>query len=171
VEDLMTPRPTVKKATPEAQLKSLIAKREPAHQTLIRAVRTALRKRLPTANEMVYDYGRSLVISYSPSEHGIEGIVSTAARAGGVDLYFNQGHRLPDPKKLLQGSATQVRFITLGSARQVAHPDVEALIAGAIKLSATPLPRTGRGSVIIRTDGTQKKKKATKKSAARKPAK
>ncbi len=115
----------------------------------------------------MYDYGKSLVISYSPSEHGIEGIVSTAARAGGVDLYFNQGHRLPDPKKLLSGSARQVRFLKLESARQIAHPDVEALIAGAIKLSATPLPRTGRGRVIVRTDGTQKKK-ATKKATARK---
>lgn len=153
------------KVTPEAQLKALIAKRDPAHQKLIRAVRSAVRKRFPTANEIVYDYGNSLVISYSPSEHGIEGIVSTAARAGGVDLYFNQGHRLPDPKKLLMGSAKQVRFIHLETARRVAHPDVEALIVAAIKASAVRLPSTGSGSVIVRTDGTQKK------AARRKPEK
>jgi hypothetical protein len=144
------------KDSPEAQLRSLIAKRDPAHQKLIRAVRSALGKRFPTANEIVYDYGNSLVISYSPSEHGIEGIVSTAARAGGVDLYFNQGHRLPDPKKLLMGSAKQVRFIHLESARHVKHPDVEALIVAAIKASGVRLPATGRGRVIIRTDGEKK---------------
>ncbi len=153
----MAVRSPATKGTPAAQLQSLIEKRDPEHQRLIRSVRLALRKRLPTANELVYEYGNSLVISYSPSEHGKEGIVSTAARAGGVDLYFNQGHRLRDPKKLLMGSAGQVRFIHLESARRLAHPDVEALVVGAIALSAVPLPSTGRGSLIIRTDGTQKK--------------
>jgi hypothetical protein len=152
------------KATPEAQLRSLIEKREPEHQRLIRSVRSALRKRFPTANELVYDYGKSLVISYSPSERGIQGIVSTAARAGGVDLYFNQGQRLPDPKGLLKGSGRQTRFIKVETARQLAHPDVEALIAAAIKASAVRLPAAGRGSVVIRTD-------ARKKRAGRKPAK
>ncbi len=152
------------KATPEARLRSLIAKCDRKHQSLIRSVRSALRKRLPTANELVYDYTNSLVISYTPSEHGIEGIVSTAARAGGVDLYFNQGHRLPDPKKLLMGSGRQVRFIHVEAASRLAHPDVKALIAAAIAASSVPLPSTGGGKLIIRTDSTKKK-------ARRKPAK
>jgi hypothetical protein len=119
---------------------------------------------LPAANELVYAYSNSLVIAYSPSEHGIEGIVSTAARATGVDLYFNQGPKLPDPKKLLMGSARQVRFIHLETARRLAHPDVEALIAAAIKASRVPLPATGGGKLIIRTDGEKKRPR-------RKPAK
>lgn len=149
--------------TPEAQLRAMIAKCDPAHQPLIRAVRAALRKRLPTANELVYVYANSLVIAYSPSEHGIEGIVSTAARADGVTLYFNQGPKLPDPKKLLRGSARQTRFISLESAKQLAHPDVEALIAAAIRASAVPLPATGRGRVIIRTDGAAKRPRRSSK--------
>lgn len=150
--------------TSATQLKALIEKFDPEHQRLIRSVRSAVRKRFPTANELVYDYGKSLVISYSPSERGIEGIVSTAARAGGVDLYFNQGHRLPDPKKLLKGSGRQTRYIKVETARQLAHPDVEALIAAAIKASMVPLSSTGGGKVISRTD-------AKKKRAPRKPAK
>jgi hypothetical protein len=152
------------KGTPAAQLKALIEKCDPRHQSLIRSVRSALRKRLPTANELVYDYPNSLVISYSPSEHGIEGIVSTAARPSGVDLYFNQGNRLPDPKKLLMGSGRQVRFIHVEAASRLAHPDVKTLIAAAIKASGVPLPSTGGGKLIIRTD-------AAKKRPRRKPAK
>ncbi len=56
------------KDTPEAQLRSLIEKFDPKDQRLIRSVRSAVRKRLPTANELVYDYGNSLVIGYSPTE-------------------------------------------------------------------------------------------------------
>lgn len=152
-------------STPEARLRALIAKCDPKHQKLIRAVRAALRRRLPTANELVYDYASSLVIAYSPTERGIEGIVSTTARASGVDLYFNQGPKLPDPKQLLRGSGRSTRFIALESARRLAHPDVEALIAAAIKRSAVPLPKSGKGQVILRTDG------ASKKPARRKPRK
>ena len=64
------------KVTPEAQLRSLIEKFDPEDQRLIRSVRSAVRKRLPTANELVYDYGFSLVIAYSPTEQGIEGASS-----------------------------------------------------------------------------------------------
>ncbi|MGB9461154.1 MAG: hypothetical protein WCA94_09685 [Candidatus Acidiferrum sp.] len=50
------------KDTPEAELLSLIEKFDPKDQRLIRSVRSAVRKRLPTANELVYGYGNSLVI-------------------------------------------------------------------------------------------------------------
>jgi hypothetical protein len=152
------------KVTPEAQLQSLIEKFDPEGQKLIRAVRSAVRKRLPTANELVYDYGFSLVIAYSPSEHGIEGILSISARTDGVSLYFMNGPKLPDPKKLLMGSAKQVRFIPVESASRLKHPDVEALIAAAIDLASVPLASKGSGKVVSKI-AAAKKKKASRKSA------
>jgi hypothetical protein len=151
------------KVTPEAQLRSLIEKFDPKDQQLIRALRSALRKRFPTANELVYDYGFSLVIGYSPTEAGIESIVSTSARADGVSLYFMNGPQLPDPKKLLMGSAKQVRFITVESASRLKHPDVEALIAAAVDKAKVPMPSKGSGKLVIKTSAA--KKKARKKRA------
>ena len=139
------------KSTPEAQLRSLIEKFDPENQRLIRSIRSAVRKRFPTANELVYDYGFSLVIGYSPTEAGIESILSTSARADGVCLYFAHGPQLPDPKKLLMGSGKQTRFIRVEAARQLAHPDVEALIAAAIDQAGVPLATKGRGRLVIRT--------------------
>ena len=139
------------KATPEAQLRSLIEKFDAKDQKLIRSVRSAVRKRLPTANELVYDYGSFFVIGYSPTDHPTDGIVSIAARADGVQLYFMQGPQLPDPKKLLMGSGKQTRFIRVESASQLAHPDVEALIAAAIDQAGVPLPTKGRGRLVMRT--------------------
>lgn len=63
----MVVRSVSAKGTPEAQLRSLIEKFDPKDQRLIRSVRSALRKRLPTANELVYDYPNSVVIAYSPT--------------------------------------------------------------------------------------------------------
>src|SRR6185369_9480182 len=121
----MAVKPDSKKLTPEAQLRAYIDKLDPKNQKLFRSVRAAVRKRFPTANELAYDYSNSVVIGYSPTERGIDGIVSIAARADGVRLYFNPGPQLPDPKRLLQGSAKQVRFIPVEAASRLAHPDVE----------------------------------------------
>jgi hypothetical protein len=77
--------------TPEARLRSFIDRFDAKDQKLIRLVRAALRKRFPTANELAYDYNNSIVISYSPTDRGIDGIVAISARATGVALYFQSG--------------------------------------------------------------------------------
>ena len=136
--------------TPEAQLRAYIDKLDPKKQKLFRSVRAAVRKRFPTANELAYDYNNSIVIGYSPTDRGIDGIVAISARATGVALYFNQGHQLPDPKKLLLGSGKQTRFIQVDAAGQLVHPDVEAMIAAALDQARVPLPSKGRGRLIIR---------------------
>ena len=59
----------------EAEVRALIAKFAPAHLRLIGAMRRSLRKRLPTAHELVYEYRSWFVISYSPNEHGYEGVL------------------------------------------------------------------------------------------------
>lgn len=136
---------------PAAQLTAFIEKFDAKDQKLIRAVRSAVRRRFPTANELVYDNYNFFVIGYSPSERPSDAIVSIAARANGVGLCFLHGASLPDPKKLLLGSGTQTRFIRLDSASRVAHPDVEALVAAAIARAKTPLRTHGRGKLIIRS--------------------
>lgn len=145
------------KVTPEAQLRSLIEKFDAEDQRLIRSVRSAVRKRLPTANELIYDYRSFFVIAYSPTEQGIEGIVTIAARPDGVRLYLMNGPRLPDPKKLLMGSGKQVRFIPVEAASRLKHPDVEALIAAAIAKASVPLASKGRGKLVTKTSAANKR--------------
>jgi hypothetical protein len=151
-------------ASAEAQLRLFIEKFEPKDQRLIRAVRSAVRRRLPTANELVWDNYNFFVIGYSPTERPTDSIVSIAARANGVGLCFIHGAGLPDPKRLLLGSGRQTRFIRIESASLLKHPDVEALVAAAIDLGKTPLPTTGRGRLIIRSV-------AAKQRPRRKPTK
>src|ERR1700752_624190 len=113
--------------TAEAELKGFISKFDEKDQRLIRAVRSAVRKRFPTAHELVYDNYNFFVIGYSPTERPSDAIVSIVARANGVGLCFIHGAKLPDPAKLLLGSGNQTRFIRLDSASVLARPEVEAL--------------------------------------------
>lgn len=141
----------VMSADAEKQLKAFVAKFDAKDQQLIRAVRRAMRKRLPTANELVYDNYNFFVIGYSPTERPSDAVLSIAARANGVGFCFIHGARLPDPQKLLLGSGNQTRFIRLESAGVLARPEVEALIAAAIAQAKVRLPATGRGKLIIRS--------------------
>ena len=156
--------PDSKTPTPEAQVRSFIDRFAPKDQKLFRSVRAAVRKRFPTANELAYDYNHSVVIAYSPTDRGIDGIVSIALRADGVYLYFMNGPQLPDPKGLLLGSGKQARFVQVETASQLAHPDVEALIAAAVDRASVPLPSKRMSRLIIRGA-------AAKQSARRSPKK
>ena len=110
-----------------------------------------MRRRLPTANELVYDNYNFFVIGYSPTERPSDAIVSIAARSNGVGLCFIHGAVLPDPKKVLLGSGNQTRFIRLESAGVLVRPEVESLLAAAIAAAKTPLPASGRGKLIVRS--------------------
>jgi hypothetical protein len=138
-------------AGPEQQLKAFIDKFEPKHRTLIRALRRALRTRLPTANEVVYDNYNFFVIGYSATERPSDTIVSIAAGANGVGLSFYHGATLPDPHQILLGSGTQNRFVRLPSAATLAEPEVRALIDAAIAQARVPLAPKGHGTLIIRS--------------------
>ncbi len=154
----------VARRTAEAELRRLIAKFAPTHPRLVAAVRRSLRKRLPSAHEVVYEYRDCFVISYSPNERGYEGVLAVRANEDGVKLYFNRGKGMPDPEKLLQGSANQGRWIQLEGASTIARPAVASLIDAALARNRVPFARTGRGPVIVRAA-------AAKPRAKRRPAK
>jgi hypothetical protein len=143
--------------TDEQQLAGFINKFDPPNAALIRSVRTVLRKRMPSANELIYDNYNFFVIGYCSTERPSDCIVSIAAAANGVGLSFYYGATLPDPHKLLLGSGGQNRFIRIESATLLKRPEIEGLIAAAIAQSKTPLPESGTGKLIIRSISKKQK--------------
>ena len=137
--------------SPAKQLAGFIAKFDPTIGKVVRASRAALRKRLPTAIEQVYDNYNFLAIGYCTSERTSDCIVSLAVSAKGVALSFYYGATLPDPDKLLFGSGNQNRYVRLHSAARLATPGVAALILAAIAQAKTPLPVSGRGYTMIKS--------------------
>jgi hypothetical protein len=143
--------PAKASAAPTKQLAGFVAKFDPANAKLSRSSRAVLRRRLPTANELVYDNYNFLAIGFCTSERASDCIVSLAAGSNGVSLSFYYGATLPDPDRILLGSGTQNRFVRLASAATLSEPAVEALLRAAIAQAEVPLPRTGRGKLIIKS--------------------
>jgi Domain of unknown function (DU1801) len=131
----------------EQQLAGFIKIFDSKNATWIRSVRKVLRKRLPTANELVYDNYNFFVIGYCSTERPSDCILSIAAGANGVGLSFYHGATLPDPRRLLLGSGSQNRFMRIELAAELARPEVEELIAAAIKQAERPLPGAARANL------------------------
>jgi hypothetical protein len=156
----------------ETQLASFFAKYEPAMARLGKELRAKLRQRLPGLSEVVYVYEsqNSLVISYSPTENGYEGLCGIAVYPQFVKLFFAHGAQLSksDPSKLLQGRAT-VRHVVLNSVADFDRAEIEVLISAAVKLAKLRLDARAKGSVVIRAEA-QKQRAARRAPKAARPA-
>ena len=137
--------------TPERQLAAFIAKFTPAMGRLIRAARAPLRRRLPNAQELVYDNYNFFAIGYGPNDKAGQAIFSLAAQAKGLSLFFLQGAGLPDPHGILRGSGNIVRSIRLDSAAALDSPEVRALMEEALKHAKAPLIPECRHTLIIKS--------------------
>ena len=138
-------------ASAARQVASFVAKFDPANAKLIRACRAAMRRRLPTAHELVYDNYNFLAIGYSASERASDCVVSLAAGSNGVSLSFYYGATLRDPTGILLGSGNQNRFVRLASAKTLAEPAVDRLIDAALAQAKTPMPTSGKTRTIVKS--------------------
>jgi hypothetical protein len=156
----------------ETQLATFFAKYEPATVKLGKALRAKLRARLPGLHEIVYVYENqnALVISYSPTENGYDGLCSLALHPNSVNLYFGQGALLSksDPNKLLQGRGKTVRHVVLNTVADFDRAEIEVLMAAALKLAKLRLDASATSSVIIKAEA--QKQRARRATKAARPA-
>ena len=137
--------------SPEKQLASFLAKYSPEIAGLARAARRKMRKRYPTALELVYDNYNALAIGYAPSERASEGIFSIALFPRWVSLFFLQAKGLPDPQKKLQGNGTVAKHIVLPSPESLDDPAISSLMQEAIARAAIPFDPRGKHRLIIKS--------------------
>jgi hypothetical protein len=147
--------------SPSKQVASFIAKFDPAIAKLTRSCRSALRKRYPSAIELVYDNYNALAIGYSPTERTSDAVFSLAVYARGVNLYFIYGRSLNDPDHLLQGNGTQGAFIRLEAADTLNDPKVKQLMERAVKRQRPTFASSGRGYTIVKSISAKQRPRRT----------
>ena len=80
-----------KTLSPEKQLASFLAKFTPEESSLAEEILAKMRKRYPTALELVYDNYNALAIGFGPSERASEAIFSIALFPKWISLFFLKG--------------------------------------------------------------------------------
>ena len=123
---------TIDRRSPAKQVAGFIARFDPSLARLVRAARGALRKRFPTAIELVYDNYNALVIGFGTTDRASDALFSIVLYPRWVTLFFLDGARLRDPKKILEGSGKIVRHIVLKSADDLDKPEVRELMKQAL---------------------------------------
>jgi len=154
--------PTTESVSPAKQVAGFIAKFDPPIARLTRACRSVIRKRYPSAIELVYDNYNALAIGYSPTEKTADCVFSLAAYARGLNLYFMYGRSLPDPDGLLEGNGTQGAFIRLLSVDTLDEPKVIDLINRAVKRQRPTFSSEGRGHTVVKSVSAKQRPRRTK---------
>ena len=158
----------------DTQLASFFAKYDPATAKLGKALRARLRDRLPGLFEVVYVYDNqnALVIAYSPTEKGYDGLCSIALYPRSVKLFFAQGALLSkaDPNKLLQGRGKTVRHVVLNTVADFDRAEIEVLMAAALRLAKLRPDASAKGSVIVKAEAQRQRARRASKAARPAPA-
>ena len=145
------------------QAAAFIAKFDPKMAKLITSLRKALRKRFPTAVELVYDNYNFLVFGFCTTDRASDCLVSLASHAKGASLCFYWGKTLPDPHKILHGSGNQVRWIRLEGPATLARPEVEGLLQAAVEQARHPLPAEKGYTIVKSISAKQRPRRAPAK--------
>ena len=102
-------------------------------QTLALKLRALVLEEMAPCYENIYDAYSAVAIGYGTSERLRDGIFHIAVYSNHVNLGFNDGASLDDPKGILQGSGKLIRHITIKTAEDLERPELRAYIRRARK--------------------------------------
>jgi hypothetical protein len=101
------------------------------------AVRRFVLTEVPEATESIYDAYNAVAMGYSFTGRLKESFCHIAVYSKHVNLGFNRGAELPDPRQILQGTGKQVRHLTIREARDLADPYLRRLLRVAVQNAKT----------------------------------
>ena len=118
------------------------------------ALRMLLLEEMAPCYENIYDAYSAVAIGYGTSDRLRDGIFHIAVYSKHVNLGFNDGATLDDPKGILLGSGNRIRHLTIKTPADIKRPELRAYIrrarkkaiADAIKLGE-PAPEKPKGVI------------------------
>ena len=127
---------------------------DPQVQEFALKLRALVLEEMAPCYENIYDAYSAVAIGYGTSDKLRDGIFHIAVYSKHVNLGFNEGATLPDPKRILQGNGNQIRHITIKNVEDIKRPELRAYIRRARKEAfadarklGEPLPKQPNGVI------------------------
>jgi hypothetical protein len=117
----------VKHPRPRALLKFL-KPYDPDVRDLALQLRDVVLEEMAPCYENIYDAYSAVAMGYGTSDRLSDGILHIAVYAKGVNLGFNDGATLADPKGILEGSGSRIRHIKIRKPEHLARPEIRSYI-------------------------------------------
>jgi hypothetical protein len=128
---------------PPAALKKFLRPYDRNVQSLALNLRALLLEEMAPCYENIYDAYSAVAIGYGTSDRLADGIFHIAVYSKHVNLGFNEGATLDDPKGILQGNGNRIRHISIKSESDLARPEVRAYIRRAKKKARAEARKLG----------------------------
>ena len=106
-------------------------------------VRALVLEEMAPCYENIYDAYSAVAIGYGTSERLSDGILHIAVYSKHVNLGFNDGATLGDPKGILQGKGTRIRHITIKTTEDLSKPELRSYIRRAKRRASADARKLG----------------------------
>jgi hypothetical protein len=148
-----------------AALRKFLKPYDPEIRDLALQLRGLVLEEMAPCYENIYDAYSAVAIGYGTSERLSDGILHIAVYSKHVNLGFNDGATLPDPKGIFEGAGNRIRHIPIKSRDDLSRPELRAYVrrahrkalAESRKLGEPATPRPKR--VVSAVKAIYKKKR------------
>src|SRR6266849_3073286 len=106
-------------------------------------LRSLVLEEMAPCYENIYDAYSAVAIGYGTSDRLRDGVFHIAVYSKHVNLGFNDGATLDDPKGILQGNGSRIRHITIRTPEDLARPEIRAYIKRAQKFAPAEARKLG----------------------------
>lgn len=112
-------------------------------QKLALQLRALVLEEMAPCHENIYDAYSAVAIGYGTSDRLRDGIFHIAVYSQHVNLGFNDGATLDDPRGILQGKGNQIRHITIKTTDELERPEIRAYVRRALKKALSDARKLG----------------------------
>lgn len=132
-----------RKYPPPAALVTFLKPYDREIRELALKLRALVLEEMAPCYENIYDAYSAVAIGYGASDRLQDGIFHIAVYSKHVNLGFNDGATLDDPKGILQGSGNRIRHISIKTPEDIARPAIRAYIRRARKQALSDARKLG----------------------------
>ena len=135
---------------PPPELFEFLHRYDSAVQSLALGLRKVVHEEMGPCHECVFDAGYTVALNYSSTGRVIkDGICIIAVYKKHVNLIFNRGVELADPRGVLLGSGKQMRHLTVRDLSELDRPEIRAYLRKARKHAGLTRPRQRTADDIV----------------------
>lgn len=129
--------------SPPKELIKFLKPYDRAIRDLALALRSLVLEEMAPCHENIYDAYSAVAIGYGPTDRMRDGICHIAVYSNHVNLGFNYGATLADPKGILEGSGNQIRHLTIKTATDLARPEIRSYLRRACEVALEDARKLG----------------------------
>lgn len=146
----------MKTLAPSPKMLEYLEAYDAAITPLVLGLRELVFEAAPDATEIVYDAYEAVAMAYTFTETWTRGFCHIAAYPKHVNLGFNQGAALPDPRKRLKGTGKAIRHLTVATMTDLERPELAHFLELAVARAERPEKRQQK--LIVKPPSERKRR-------------